>query len=81
MNCIHFDTVVDRRFCDNHVWALQGWPNAAPGAACGPCHKFGGPFTDQFRVYIRVRAACARSSSANSLYKAAHLRAQAAKEM
>ena len=26
------------------------------------------PFTDQFRVYIRVRAACARSSSVNYIY-------------
>ena len=28
-------------------------------AKCGPCHKFGGPFTDQFRVYTRTR--CVRT--------------------
>ena len=46
---------------------IQGWPNAAPGAACSPCHKFAAPLLTSF-AYIRVRAACARSSSAKYTY-------------
>ena len=49
-------------------------------AKCGPSHKFGGPFTDQFRVYTRTR--CVHTlEQCKLLYKAAHLHAQAAKEM
>ena len=26
-----------------HTCSIPGWPNAAPGGTCGPCHQFGGP--------------------------------------